>query len=206
MESDVTGRLTTAGTVNETFEIRGVNHIAMVCADMKRTVDFYQGILGMPLIKTCDFGDGQHFFFDMGNGSSFAFMWFHDAPAPAPGVTVPADLMGDGPDVATGIGSMNHVAFDVDAARLPDYKARLEAAGVKVSPIVYHNDVAPGVGPGALHEMHESNWVTSIYFRDPDGIQLEFAGWTRAFTPEDVEHEPATAQDAARPRQAPAPA
>ena len=51
-------------SANEKFEIRGVNHLALVCKDMKRTVDFYSGILGMPLTKTIDLpnGMGQHFF------------------------------------------------------------------------------------------------------------------------------------------------
>ncbi len=34
---------------NETFELRGVNHLALVCKDMAKTVDFYEGVLGMAL-------------------------------------------------------------------------------------------------------------------------------------------------------------
>jgi hypothetical protein len=34
-------------------------------------------------------------------------------------------------------------------------------------------------------------FVRSIYFQDPDGILLEFAAWTRSFTPEDVSLAPA---------------
>ena len=37
---------------NNEFEIRGINHLALVCKDMERTVDFYSNVLGMPLIKT----------------------------------------------------------------------------------------------------------------------------------------------------------
>ena len=50
------------------FELRGINHLALVCSDMARTVDFYTGVLGMPLIKTIELpaGMGQHFFFDCG--------------------------------------------------------------------------------------------------------------------------------------------
>ena len=32
---------------NEQFDIRGIHYLALVCSDMKRTVDFYSGILGM---------------------------------------------------------------------------------------------------------------------------------------------------------------
>lgn len=34
--------------------IRGVNHLALVCSDMARTVDFSSGVLGFPLVKTVD--------------------------------------------------------------------------------------------------------------------------------------------------------
>ncbi|HEX7460009.1 MAG TPA: VOC family protein, partial [Acidimicrobiales bacterium] len=74
------------------FEFRGINHLALVCADMARTVDFYSGVLGMPLVKTIElpFGMGQHFFFDCGGGDCLAFFWFPDAPAAAPGISAPA--------------------------------------------------------------------------------------------------------------------
>ena len=39
---------------NSEFELRGINHLALVCRDMQRTVDFYSGVLGMPLIKTIE--------------------------------------------------------------------------------------------------------------------------------------------------------
>jgi catechol 2,3-dioxygenase-like lactoylglutathione lyase family enzyme len=71
---------------NTKFEIRGVNHLALTCKDMKRTVDFYSGVLGMPLTKTIDLprGMGQHFFFDIGNGDSLAFFWFRTRPRRCP--------------------------------------------------------------------------------------------------------------------------
>ena len=37
---------------NEEFDLGGVNHLALVCSDMKRTVEFYTEVLGMRLIKT----------------------------------------------------------------------------------------------------------------------------------------------------------
>lgn len=179
---------------NPKFEILGLNHVALVCKDMKRTVDFYQNILGMPLIKTCDLpgGLGQHFFFDIG-GASLAFFWFPDAPEVPAGITVPETLMGEMKRITTAVGSMNHIALNVDAAKVPEYKRKLEAAGVKVAPIIHHDDTPNGV---SFSEPHKSTWVTSCYFKDPDGIQLEFAGWTRRMTATDVAHEPATADQA----------
>jgi catechol 2,3-dioxygenase-like lactoylglutathione lyase family enzyme len=71
------------------FELSGVNHLALVCRDMARTVDFYSGVLGMPLIKTIELpvGMGQHFFFDCGGGDCLAFFWFPNAGAAQPGVS-----------------------------------------------------------------------------------------------------------------------
>ena len=60
--------------VNPKFEFAGVNHLAPVCRDMKETVDFYNGILGMPLTLTTQWGaqdrEQQIFFFDIGGGST----------------------------------------------------------------------------------------------------------------------------------------
>ena len=45
---------------NDQYELRGINHLALVCRDMKKTVDFYSGVLGMPLTKTINLpGGGQ---------------------------------------------------------------------------------------------------------------------------------------------------
>ena len=39
---------------NSEFQLGGINHVALVCSDMQKTVDFYSGVLGMPLIKSLD--------------------------------------------------------------------------------------------------------------------------------------------------------
>ncbi|MDE2464954.1 MAG: VOC family protein, partial [Alphaproteobacteria bacterium] len=43
---------------NRVFEFQGINHLALVCKDMARTVEFYSNVLGMPLIKTLDLPHG----------------------------------------------------------------------------------------------------------------------------------------------------
>lgn len=175
---------------NPEFDIRGVNHIALVCKDMARTVEFYRDVLGMPLIKTIDLpgGMGQHFFFDIGNGDSLAFFWFPQAPAAAPGIAAPAALPGRG-DMRSAHGSMNHIAFNVPAEKFDDCYARLKAKGVKVSAILNHDDSPAQVSA----EVTDKVFVRSVYFFDPDGVCLEFAAWTRAFDESDVAHEPARA-------------
>lgn len=184
---------------NTEFEIRGINHVALVSRDMARTVDFYQGVLGMPLVKTIELpaGMGQHFFFEIGNGDCVAFFWFPDAPEPAPGVSSPRTLPADG-ELTTAIASMNHLAFDVPDDKFDEYHERLKAKGVAVSEPMLHDDSEWGVAP----EMHEGVFVRSMYFFDPDGTLLEFASWTRALRPDDVSHEPRTAADLEEARQA----
>ena len=178
---------------NKEFTLRGINHLALVCKDMARTVDFYSNVLGMPLTKTIDLpnGSGQHFFFDIGNGDSLAFFWFPDAPQAAPGIAAPRVEQGDG---VSAHGSMNHVAFDVAPEKIEEYRERLKARGIRVTRVVNHDDSASQVGD----DVNDTTFVRSIYFADPDGILLEFAAWTRDLTSDDVRHAPATEADAER--------
>jgi catechol 2,3-dioxygenase-like lactoylglutathione lyase family enzyme len=164
------------GNENKEFELRGVNHLALVCKDMARTVDFYSNVLGMPLTKTIELpgGMGQHFFFDIGGGDSLAFFWFPESPDRAPGVASPARMVGEG-SIATAHGSMNHVAFDVAPEKMEEYRERLLARGVEVTEIVNHDNSPMQASPTVTDDV----FVRSMYFFDPDGIMLEFAAWTR---------------------------
>ncbi len=175
---------------NEEFDIRGVNHLALVCKDMARTVEFYRDVLGMPLIKTIDLpgGMGQHFFFDIGNGDSLAFFWFPGAPAAHPGVSSPAALPGIG-SLVTAHGSMNHIAFNVPVEKFDEYCERLKAKGVKLSPVMNHDNSPAQVSATVTPDV----FVRSVYFFDPDGVCLEFAAWTKTFDASDVAHDPMTA-------------
>ena len=67
------------------------------------------------------------------------------------------------------------------------------ARGVECTEVANHDDSEWGISD----EQHPGVFVRSIYFQDPDGILLEFACWTRDFTPADVSHAPARAVDAA---------
>jgi len=173
------------------FEIRGINHIALVCKDMGRTVDFYTNILGLDLIKTIALPDGgQHFFFDIGNGDALAFFWFPQAPAAVPGIaSAPLDAFQTG-NITTAHASLNHLAFNVPLAKITDYREKLLAKGVPVTPVLHHADVPSGFTP----ELDESTFISSIYFYDPDGILLEFASNVRTLGDpvRDLQHEPAT--------------
>ena len=158
------------------FELRGINHLALTCADMARTIHFYRDVLGMPLVKTIDFpgGRGMHYFFDCGNGDCVAFFEF-------PGGPKPVDLKTHGKMAATP-GMMHHVAFNVSNAVIDAYRRRLADAGIEVTEVVNHDD-SPS---GASAEVNATTFVRSIYFRDPDGMQLEFAAWSRTLNEDDV--------------------
>jgi catechol 2,3-dioxygenase-like lactoylglutathione lyase family enzyme len=175
------------------MKTKGINHLALVCRDMAETVEFYTQKLGMPLVKTVSLPDGgQHFFFDCGGDTLLAFFWWPDAPPAAPGIASVEDFPSKG---RSAVGSMNHVAFDMEADQLEASIAQLKARGVHVSVpvVVNHDDSARGVA----QEMHDGVWVRSVYFRDPNGIMLEYAALVRDFRPEDVAHEPGRAVEPA---------
>jgi catechol 2,3-dioxygenase-like lactoylglutathione lyase family enzyme len=177
---------------NPEFALSGVNHVALVCSDMARTVDFYSNILGMPLIKALDLPDGagQHFFFDAGNGDCVAFFWFRDAPDGVPGVSAPAHLPGIG-DIVSAVGSMNHLSFHVPPEKFDDYRKKLKEKGARVGPVLNHDDSETQVA----RELHPGVYVRSFYFLDPDGVVLEFACWTKEFGESDAKTAAKTAAD-----------
>ncbi len=161
-----------------TFEFNGINHLALVCEDMAVTVDFYYNVLGMKLTKTIELPDGrgQHFFFDAGGGDSIAFFWFPDGPS----AVSERELR----RISAVPGTMNHVALDVPAEKIEEYREMLVAKGIEVTEVVNHDDTPSGASP----EMNDSTFVRSIYFKDPDGAQLEFAAWSRELTEQDVSY------------------
>ena len=171
------------------FQLQGINHIALVCKDMARTVDFYTNTLGMNLIKTIALPDGgQHFFFDIGNGGALAFFWFPQAPEASPGIaSVRTDAWETG-EITTAHGSLNHLAFKIPLEKVEEYRQKLVAKGVKVTPTLHHADVPSGYVP----EFDESTFISSFYFFDPDGVLLEFAANARSLGDpiKDIQHQP----------------
>jgi catechol 2,3-dioxygenase-like lactoylglutathione lyase family enzyme len=148
------------------IKAEGVHHLALVCKDMDRTVKFYTEVMGMPLTAKLSLAGGaKHFFFDMGGGNQLAFFYFPDAPAAQPGISSAA-LNG----FSSGVASMNHVAFTVpDENALWDAWDDLKENGVKSMWALDHD------------------FCKSIYFRDPDGILLEFACWVRPLDERDLD-------------------
>jgi glyoxylase I family protein len=139
---------------------RGVHHLALNTDDMKKTIDFYVDVLGMPLIHALKVPSGlgtgplnrgnppyenlRHYFFDMGNDSLLAFF------------EIPK---GKEPEVnRNAIAAMQHVSFAITEARFKAIRERLDERGISyLGPM----EVLPG--------------VHSIYFFDPNDIRLELS-------------------------------
>jgi catechol 2,3-dioxygenase-like lactoylglutathione lyase family enzyme len=139
---------------------RGVHHLALNTDDMKMTLDFYVGVLGMPLVHALKVPPGlgtgpanrgnppfenlRHYFLDAGGDSLVAFFEIPKGAKPK----------GD----RDAIGTMQHVSFAVSEERFEDVKERIESAGL------------PYLGP---INVGCDTW--SIYLFDPNGIRLEFS-------------------------------
>jgi catechol 2,3-dioxygenase-like lactoylglutathione lyase family enzyme len=143
----------------------GFHHVAFACKDIEETTRFYDDLLGFPLIHTEMQGTGEnflrHIFFDLGDGSSLAFFDLHQ-------VGEPEDMK---TDISTGLGLplwVNHVAFKADPARIAQVKETMEKAGVAVEMDLDHD------------------WCQSVYFKDPNGILIEFCQDTPGIEPDPV--------------------
>ena len=148
--------------------MKGYSHIGLSTLDMDRTRAFYEGVLGFPAVRcdTIDVKEGgqiRHVFFDVGDGQLIAFM----EPRAVPGIPTEYDA-----GINRGLGvpdAFYHIAFEVDSVEaLAAKRAALLAKGVRVTPVVDHE------------------WMQSIYFKDPNGLMLEFACWTRTLAADDA--------------------
>src|SRR2546423_14464281 len=66
---------------------RGVHHLALICSDIERTIEFYTQVFGFPLVELFqnrDLPSSTHFFFDIRNGNLLAFFDFPEDPMPPP--------------------------------------------------------------------------------------------------------------------------
>jgi len=97
---------------------RGVHHVALICSDVERTVEFYDGLLGFPLIEMFenrDYEGSTHFFFDIGHGNTLAYF---DLPG--------LDL---GP-YAEVLGGHHHLAISISREHWETARQRFDDAGI----------------------------------------------------------------------------
>ena len=107
------------GAARPESSARGLHHFALICSDVRQTIDFYQGLLEFPLtdiFENRDYAGSNHFFFDIGNGNLIAFFDF-------PGLDV-------GP-YAEVLGGLHHVCISVEPERWAHLRAKLDDAGVE---------------------------------------------------------------------------
>lgn len=173
------------------FEFKGLDHVALVVKDMKETVAFYNGVLGMPVLHTLEYVDddgnltGQHWFFGVGDPSNpeahLAMFWWKDGYQSLPAVET-EPIKPKNP-MATPIGSMIHLNLRVDADKIEAYCAKLAAHGVPFRHAVrYFQPDRPRVmrAVNTFDEYHspgEGALMSSVYITDPSGIQIEFNAW-----------------------------
>lgn len=148
----------------------GFNHIDLATKDMAATRAFYEGVLGFPVVRADIVeleagGYAQHVFFDCGGGQMIAFASGEKAPG-----AFPADF---DTGINKGLGlprGVYHFAFEAGSLEnLHAIKAALEQHGVAVRGV----------------EDHEG-WCRSIYFVDPNGLQLEYCCLSRALNEDDA--------------------
>ena len=132
---------------------QGLHHITLNGADRKTSIDFWEGVLGMPFIfeqPNLDNEDENHLYFDPGD-SRLITIFTDERRSP------------NKAKVGTEIGSVHHIAFDVSAASFSQIVDRLEECQIAHS------------GP------KDRGFMDSIYFRDPLGLLIEIASYR--FTP-----------------------
>jgi catechol 2,3-dioxygenase-like lactoylglutathione lyase family enzyme len=147
---------------------RGFSHIGLSTLDLDRTRDFYEGVLGFKAVR-CDIlkvkegGQIRHVFFDTGHDQLIAFMEASGVPG------IPAEYDA-GINRGLGVpGVFYHFAFEAGSeAGLTEKRRELLAKGIEVTEVVDHD------------------WAKSIYFKDPNGLQLEFCCFTRNLNADDA--------------------
>jgi glyoxylase I family protein len=99
----------------------GIHHAALICSDVERTIEFYQGLLGFPLIELVenrDYAGSSHFFFDVGNRTLLGFFDF-------PGLGLERGV--------EAIGGVQHIAVSVPRDRWERLRERLDEARIPYS-------------------------------------------------------------------------
>lgn len=131
------------------LQCQGVHHITLVGADRRTSIDFWEGVLGMPFIfdqPNLDNPNEGHIYFDPGDGRLIT-------------VFTNEDREPDATRTSTDQGAVHHIAFSVSQATFKQTAERLDERGIKHS------------GP------KDRGFMDSIYFKDPFGLLIELASY-----------------------------
>ena len=131
------------------LQTQGVHHITLVGANRQTSIDFWEGVLGMPFVfeqPNLDHADESHLYFDPGDGRLITIFTREDrAPEPSPR--------------SQDTGHVHHTAFALSNAVFRQTVERLDERGIK------HSGVK------------DRGFMDSIYFRDPLGLLIELASY-----------------------------
>jgi catechol 2,3-dioxygenase-like lactoylglutathione lyase family enzyme len=131
------------------LQVQGVHHITLVGSDRQTSIDFWEGVLGMPFVfeqPNLDNAADSHLYFDPGDGRLITIFTNEDrAPDPA--------------RTSTDVGCVHHVAFSVSQATFRQTVERLDERGIR------HSGVK------------DRGFMDSIYFEDPLGLLIELASY-----------------------------
>jgi catechol 2,3-dioxygenase-like lactoylglutathione lyase family enzyme len=131
------------------LQSQGVHHITLVGADRRTSIDFWEGVLGMPFVfeqPNLDNKSESHLYFDPGDGRLIT-IFTNEERRPDPRRT------------STDIGAVHHVAFALSQATFHQAVARLDERGIR------HSGVK------------DRGFMDSIYFEDPLGLLIELASY-----------------------------
>lgn len=131
------------------LQSQGVHHITLVGADRRTSIDFWEGVLGMPFVfeqPNLDNENESHLYFDPGDGRLIT-VFTNEERTPDPART------------STGIGAVHHVAFALSQATFAQAVERLDERGIR------HSGVK------------DRGFMDSIYFEDPLGLLIELASY-----------------------------
>ena len=131
------------------LQSQGVHHITLVGAGRQTSIDFWEGVLGMPFIfeqPNLDDPAESHLYFDPGDGRLIT-------------VFTNEDRAGTPQRTPTDPGCVHHVAFSISQATFAQAIERLDERGVK------HSGVK------------DRGFMDSIYFTDPLGLLIELASY-----------------------------
>ena len=131
------------------LQSQGVHHITLVGADRQTSIDFWEGVLGMPFVfdqPNLDNPGEGHLYFDPGDGRLIT-VFTDEARKPDKRRT---------PIVP---GAVHHLAFNVSRATFSQAIERLEERGIG------HSGV------------RDRGFMDSIYFKDPLGLLIELASY-----------------------------
>jgi len=139
----------TGGPVMRKLQSQGVHHITIVGAGRQMSIDFWEGVLGMPFVfeqPNLDNESESHLYFDPGDGRLITVFTNEDRNV-------------DSTRTAIDPGCVHHLAFSLSQATFHQAVERLDERGIS------HSGVK------------DRGFMDSIYFEDPLGLLIELASY-----------------------------